>query len=83
MLKFYLVSIIVWFIMIYGTAYIFEDKIKENGWMGAPKSKKNPYIVVVLSAMIPVIRAIFFVSVLIMIGMTKEKWEETFNNDSD
>ena len=76
MIKLYLISIVIWFIMIYGTAWIFEDKIKENGWMDAPKSKKNPYFIALLSAAIPVVRVIFFVSVIIMIGTSREKFDE-------
>ena len=86
MIKLYLISIVIWAIMIYGTAYLFEDKIKENGWIYLPKSKKNPYVIAILSVTIPVIRVVFFVSVLVMIGMTKEKfekWKEEFQDESN
>lgn len=86
MIKFYLISIVIWAIMIYGTAWIFEDKIKENGWTDAPKSKKNPYLIALLSAAIPIVRVIFFISVFVMVATTKEKIEELqkeFENESN
>lgn len=76
MIKFYLISIVIWFIMIYGTAWIFEDKIKENGWLDVPKSKKNPYLIGILAAATPIVRVVFFISALMMICMTKEKFDE-------
>lgn len=86
MIKFYLMSIVIWFIMIYGTAWIFEDKIKENGWLDIPKSTKNPYLIAILGSAIPIVRVVFFISVIIMIGMTKEKFDDLkkeYENESN
>lgn len=83
MLKLYLISIVIWAIMIYGTAYLFNNKIKENGWLELSKSQKNPYIPLVLSSAIPVIRVFFFLAVIIMVGMTPEKFEEFMNEIDD
>lgn len=86
MIKLYLISIVVWFIMIYGTAYLFEDKIRENGWMDIPKSKKNPYVMALLSAAIPIIRVIYFISVMVMVGTTKkqvDKWKRELEDGSN
>ena len=76
MIKLYLISIVIWFIMIYGTAWIFEDKIKENGWTDIPKSDRNPYLVGLLSAVIPIIRVVFFVSAIVMVSVPKDKFDE-------
>lgn len=76
MIKLYLFSIVIWAIMIYGTAYIFEDKIRENGWLDLPKSKKNPWLTLLFMSMILVLRVIFLLSVIIMASMTKEQVDE-------
>ena len=83
MIKLYLISIVVWMIMIYGTAYLFEDKIRENGWADTPKSKKNPYFMALLSAAIPVIRVVYFLSVIMMVGMTKEQFDALMKEIKD
>ena len=82
-IKLYLFSIVIWAIMIYGTAYLFNEKIKENGWLDMPKSKKNPFVIIVLGSVIPIIRALFFLVVIIMIGMTREKFEEITKESKD
>lgn len=76
MIKLYLFSVVIWAIMIFGTAYLFEEKIKENGWVETNKSKKNPWMVLFVASATPVVRVLFFISELIMIGMTKEKFEK-------
>ena len=86
MIKLYLISIAIWMIMMYGTAWLFEEKIKENGWMNLPKSKKNPWMVLFVASATPVVRVLFFISELIMVGMTKEKFDEWIKeskNESD
>lgn len=76
MIKLYLFSIVIWAIMILGTAYLFEEKMRENGWFETPNSKKNPWIVLLVASATPIVRVIFFVTELIMVGMTREKLEE-------
>ena len=86
MIKLYLISIAIWMIMMYGTAWLFEEKIKENGWTNLPKSKKNPWMVLFVASATPVVRVLFFISELIMVGMTKEKFDEWIKeskNESD
>ena len=76
MIKLYLSSIIIWAIMVFGTAYIFEEKIMDNGWKDSLKTKKNPYVMLAISPAIPVVRAIFFTSAIAMALITKEKYDE-------
>lgn len=76
MIKLYLISIIIWLIMIVGTIYLFEDKIRENGWTNVQKSNKNPWVVLILASAIPLIRVVCFISTIMMVGMTKEKFDE-------
>ena len=86
MIKLYLISIVIWMIMMYGTAWLFEERIRENGWMNLPKSKKNPWMVLFVASATPIVRVLFFISVLIMVGMNKEKfdeWTKETNNESD
>ena len=76
MIKLYLFSIVIWAIMIFGTAYLFEEKMKENGWCDVPKSKKNPLVVLFVMSAVPIVRVICFIAELMMVGMTREKFEE-------
>lgn len=76
MIKLYLFSIVIWAIMLFGTAYLFEDKIVKNGWCNVPNSKKNSLIMLLVASAIPVVRLIIFASELMMVGMTKEKFEK-------
>ena len=83
MIKFYLFSIVIWAIMLFGTAYLFEEKILENGWETAPKSHKNPWIVLLVASATPIVRVLFFISELVMVGMTREKFDEMTKADQD
>ena len=77
MIEFYLFSIIVWFLMIFGSIYLFKSKIIENGWLEGSKPVKNGSLITVfLACAIPFVRAFYFLSVIIMAGMTKEQFEE-------
>ena len=76
MIQTYLISIIIWGIMILGSIYLFEDKIKENGWLEMPKSKKNPWLTLFFMSAMPLLRVIFFVTILIMCSMTTEQFDE-------
>lgn len=76
----YLISIVVWAIMIFGTVYLFEDKIRENGWMnGVKKNTKNPWLILFFMTAIPILRTVFFIAAIMMVGMTKEQFEELKN----
>lgn len=77
MIELYLFSIVVWLLMIFGTIYLFKDKIKENGWLEYPKTtKKFSWIVMFLACAIPFIRVIYFLAVIMMAGMATEQFEE-------
>lgn len=77
MIELYLFSIVVWFLMIFGSIYLFKDKIRENGWLEYPKTtKKSSWITIFLACAIPLVRATYFLAVLIMAGMTTEQFEE-------
>lgn len=76
MIKLYLISIAIWAIMIYGACYIFEDKIRENGWLDAPKSNKNPLVQLFFMSIIPVLRVVFLLSIILMAGVTPEQAEK-------
>jgi hypothetical protein len=83
MIKLYLISIVIWAIMIFGACYIFEDKIREKGWLDAPKSKKNPLVLLFFMSAIPVLRVLFFLSVLVMASLTKEQVDEWTKDSKD
>ena len=86
MIKIYLFSIVIWAIMIYGTAYLFGNKIRENGWLDVKDEKKNKYVTAFLITAIPIIRVLMFIVVIIMVGVTKEKfeeWQKELNDESN
>ena len=83
MIQLYLFSIIIWAIMIYGTAYLFQDKIRTNGWLNTKKDNRNPWITMFFMVAIPLIRVLFFVTVIIMVGTTKEKFDKWLEEIKD
>ena len=86
MIKLYLISIVIWAIMLFGTCYIFEDKIRANGWLDAPKSKKNPLLMLFFMSAIPVLRLVFFLSAIMMACVTQEqvdKWKKDLEDESN
>jgi hypothetical protein len=86
MLKIYLFSIVIWAIMIYGTIWLFEDKIKENGWLEVKKQQKSPFLTLFLIVAIPIVRVLMFICAIGMIATTKEKfekWQEELNDESN
>lgn len=86
MIKLYLISIVIWAIMIYGTAYLFGNKIRENGWLDVKDEKKNKYVTAFLITAIPIIRVLMFIAVIAMVGVTKEKfeeWQKELNDESN
>ena len=73
----YLTSVIVFMVAIVGTAYLFENRIRENGWHeNVKKTNKNPWLIVFFMSAIPVLRAVFFIAEIIMIAGTKEEIDE-------
>lgn len=77
MLKFYFGTIIFYMIVIFSVACLFEEKIKENGWLnGAKKYKMHWLACLVIMSSIPVIRFFIVVMMFVMVAVTKEKYEE-------
>ena len=77
MIGMYLTSVFIWALMIGGTVYLFQDKIRENGWLdNLNKSNKNPWVTLFLMSAIPVVRIVFFFAALVIVGMTKEEFEK-------
>ena len=80
MIRMYAISIVIWAIMIFGTIYLFEDKLRENGWITEVKNNtKNPWVVLFFMSAIPILRIVFFLVIIMMVGMTKEQFEELIN----
>lgn len=77
MLKIYLISVVIWMIIIYAMAAICEASIKTNGWTKDKESKKRGVIssLFILSA-VPVFRIIVVISMFIMAAYTPEQVEE-------
>ena len=83
MLRIYLTSVLIYMIIIYALVYIGQYKIKENGWIDAEKKKGNPWVTLFCLAAVPLFRVVCIIALIMMIGMTKEKFEEEFKNVSN
>ena len=84
MLIAYVTSIVVWMIILIGTVYIFEDRIRENGWMKDVKqANKNPWLLVFFMSAIPLLRVVFFIAELMMVAATKEEIDELIEDLKD
>lgn len=84
MLITYITSIVVWMIILIGTAYIFEDRIIENGWLEDVKqTDKNPWLLVFFMSSIPLLRVVFFIAEIMMVAATKEEIDELVEDLKD
>lgn len=83
MLRIYLTSVLIYMIIIYALAYIGQDKINENGWTDGIKKKGKPLVGLFCLAAVPILRIFFVLVIILMIGMTKEKFEKEFQNVSN
>lgn len=83
MLRIYLTSVLIYMIIIYALAYMGQDKIKENGWIDGIKKKGKPLAGLFCLAAVPILRIFFVLVIILMIGMTKEKFEKEFQNVSN
>lgn len=97
MLKFYLSSILIWSIILICEMLVFSGAIYKNGWLDDLKNKKYNvirFITAILSyivtAAIPIFRFIMAISIFMMVGISKERFNELLetiknekmNNDS-
>lgn len=77
MLRIYLVSIIIWMIIIFCTIQLFKFKIVENGWLELKSDQvMNPFMVLFLTSAVPLVRLLMFVCTIYMAIYTKEQYEE-------
>lgn len=87
MLKIYFSSVVIWMIINYSAAKIFEAKIRENGWLEGQKPlKMNRLVALFILSAIPVLRLLIPVCCLLMGSITKEefeKWREDIKNDDN
>ena len=85
MLKIYFVSILIWMMIIFCAAYLFEDAIKQKGWIDSNKHSKFVSVLFTLFCMsaIPVLRLLFLVVILFMAGVSKEEFEEMSKSNND
>ena len=77
MLKAYLISVVIWMIIIYAMAAIFETAIKEKGWTKEKKDKKRGLLSsLFLMAAVPVLRLFICICILVMATYTPGQIEE-------
>ena len=77
MLQFYLITVIIWMIIIYAMTAIFESSIKEKGWLKDKPNKKRGWLsrLFLLSA-VPVMRLFVCICIFVMALYTPEQIEE-------
>ena len=81
MLQFYLVSILIWCIIIYCTIQLLQYKIIDNGWFNGDYGNTamgGPLRLLMISA-IPVLRLLVFSVIIYMSIYTEEYYQETKN----
>ena len=77
MLKFYLITVVIWMIIIYAMAAIFESSIKEKSWLkDKPNKKRGLLSSLFLLAAVPVMRLFVCICILMMAVYTPEQLEE-------
>jgi hypothetical protein len=83
MLKFYITSVIVSFVIIRAVAILCNDNIVKNGWMENKKSAsafRRVYNTLLLS-LIPLLRLFVLVFLIVMAVIPKEKLVENTNSN--
>jgi len=76
MLTFYISSIIIFMIIIYCECFIYEQKIKENGWLYDNTSKPNKFVTLFCLSAIPFFRVLVVIVILCLGTYTKEDYEK-------
>ena len=79
MLQFYLISVLIWSVVIFCTILVFQNQIIENGWLNGEYGNTAPGgpFRIFLVAAIPVVRFSVFVAMLYMATHTEEYYQET------
>ena len=80
MLKLYLTSILVWWIVIASSIFLTNEKIQENGWY---KGAKKKLFFVRLAGQfsmsaIPVFRVFVVLSIFIMFSVSKDDFDKKY-----
>lgn len=75
--KFYLTTVVIWMIIIYAMAKLFEEGIREKGWVKEDKStKKGVFSKLFTLAAVPIVRLFVCVLIIYMSSHTPEQLEE-------
>lgn len=83
MLKIYLTSVIIYFLVIRSTLILCENMIIKNGWLTGKKKTtqlRALYNTLILS-LVPLLRLAVFVFMIVMAVMPKEKFTGNTNDD--
>lgn len=79
MLHIYLITIVVWFIMIFSAIVICAPAIIDNGWLNKNKKHYSPQqsiLVLFCVSAIPIMRFVMLVMVFVMANMTSEEFDK-------
>ena len=78
MMTLYLVSIVIWFVLIVCYLLSSSTQIVNNGWLDGPNGGSPGYafIVLLLTCAMPILRFVFLSVVVYMATHTKEEFEE-------
>ena len=78
MLDFYLSSVIVWFIILFSEAAVFNNRLHKNGWLDVQKEHHNIIRILfgyVMVAAIPIFRLLMAIMIFVMAAVSKERFD--------
>lgn len=82
MLKVYIVSVVIWMIMIFCTGKLLTPYILKNGWCDNMKTKgkkRKPFTLTFLLAAVPIFRVLIWATFFVMAVFTEEQWNTLIN----
>lgn len=87
MLKIYLSSVVIWFIILFCELLLFKDFIYKNGWADINSDRKHNLFRLIIGwlmcAAVPVIRFVMAIIIFIMAGISKERANQIIEEAKD
>ena len=82
MLKVYIVSVVIWMIMIFCTGRLLAPYVLKNGWCDNMKTKgkkRKPFTLTFLLAAVPIFRVLIWAMFFVMAVCTKEQFDKWYD----
>ena len=85
MLKMYLISVIIWIVVLSATNHLMKVicRDKDIDYSKYIKNKKKTRISFIIVALIPILRLLFFGTMIFMIGADEEQLDKIFNTEKE